>query len=154
MFSLSPITSTTPPRNPQPFLRTLEHVTAGYRSMLDATSALNPITPMVFDPGAGTVAPNFTRAITDAAAGIAAIELALGTYPVVRNEARTAIETAAVEARRGYDQLRTELTHGFRVDTPGIVAAFDAAATLLHSAGELLARELRDPNGFRPFGTH
>ena len=149
----SPAVEGTPPDVRSPVRATLMHVTDAYRALLDASSAINPIVPMIFVPGGRLVQPNFDAARGFSGLGLAAIERALKIYPAARNEARTALETAAVDARRGHAELSHALTHGSRVDSPGVVAAIGAATALLRTAGQLLATELRDPKGFRPFGT-
>src|SRR5690606_15112632 len=132
MFSLSPIPPTTPAFGsnapvqrdgwcgtpvpgapvaggpiglPHPAAAALASVTDGYLAMLDAHSALHPIVPMIYVPGGRPVQPNFDAATAASARGIAAIEQALAAYPAVRNDARTAIESALTDARRGHAML-------------------------------------------------
>lgn len=178
MFSLSPIPPTSPSRLaptpvkgddwcgtpvpgkpvvgapnafPHPAAVALTRVTEGYHAMLDAHSALNPVVPMIYLPGR-PVQADFDAATEASSRGIAAIEQALEAYPVVRNEARTALESALTDAQRGHSLLTTDPRLDVVRDPVNIATSFDSAATWLDVAGNLLALELGRP-GFEPFAS-
>ncbi len=179
MFSLSPIPPTSPARLastpvkgddwcgtptpgmpvvgtsvafPHPTALALAHVTEGYDAMLEAQRALNPIVPMMYVPGDRPVQPDFDAATQTSTRGIAAIEQALKAYPAVRNEARTALESALTDAQRGQALLTLDHRLDVMRDPSRIASSFDAAATWLDVAGNLLALELGN-TGFEPFAT-
>jgi hypothetical protein len=178
MFSLSPIPPTSPARLasapvkgddwcgtrppgapieapiglPHPTAAALGHVTEGYRAMLGAHSALFPVVPMIYVPGGRPVQPNYDAALTASTRGITAIEQALEAYPAVRNEARTALESALTDARRGHAVLDMDPRLDVVRDPAAIGASFNSAANWLDVAGNLLALELGRP-GFEPFAT-
>ena len=179
MFSLSPIPPTTPSRLaaapvkgddwcgtpvpgtpavgtpvefPSRTALALDRVTDGYHAMLEAHGALNPVVPMIYVPGGRPVQPNFDAALAASTRGIAAIEQALEAYPVVRNQARTALESALTDAQRGHSLLTMDPRLEVVRDPATIGASFDSSAHWLDIAGNLLALELGRP-GFEPFAT-
>ena len=142
--------ATTPDRNP--LARVLGHVTEGYLAMHEARGALNPIHPMIYVPGGRPVQPNYDAALVASTRGLAAIEQALDAYPAVRNEARTALESALVDAQRGHTLLTMDPRLEIVRDPASIGMSFDSAATWLDVAGNILALQLGRP-GFEPFAT-
>ncbi|MCW2972677.1 MAG: hypothetical protein JWN72_950 [Thermoleophilia bacterium] len=138
---------------PHPAAVALARTAEGYHAMLAATHALNPTVPMPGAPGA--VQPNFDIALKESTLGLTAIRQALESYPVIRNEARTALESALVDAKHGHDLLvgprPLDARLGFVRDRVQIGAAFESAATWLARASTLLQAELgatlpTDPN--------
>ncbi|MCW2922167.1 MAG: hypothetical protein JWL76_2041 [Thermoleophilia bacterium] len=140
---------TTPDRNP--LSRVLGHVTEGYLAMLEAHGALNPVQLMVVMPGQRPVAPNVPAAITNAKRGIDAIDAAVDSYGQRRDELATALSSAATAAREGYATLTAEHGTDLEISRPIVSQQFDAAATWLDVAGNLLALRLGKPGGFDPF---
>jgi hypothetical protein len=102
-------------------------------------------------PGQRPVAPNVPAAIASARRGLEAIDLAVDSYGHRRDEIATALSSAAVAARQGYTTLTVEHGNGFEISRPVISQRFDAAATWLDVAGNLLALQLGKPGGFDPF---
>lgn len=147
-----PPTVSMPPRDPKPFRTTLEHVTSGYLSLLEASSALNPIVPMVYRPGTDPVQPDLDGAISRAKLGIASIEAAMAAAPATRSALQSTLANALQDARRGFAQLSDHATQDKPFDFGSIVSTLEAASTKLHAAGTILTIELGEPNGFRPFG--
>ena len=162
MFSLAPIPPTTPSRfvaqaapvapATQGSAVALDAVTDAFHAMLDAQSALNPIRTMIYRPGEQPIQPDYDTALAAVDRGVSAIERALAAYPVVRNAARTALESAALDAHRGHALLTMDPRLEVVRDPAAMASAFNAAANWLDAAGNLLALELGRP-GFEPFAT-
>lgn len=158
MISISPIPSTASarlaatPARPEPTTcfrppaeTALARAADGYHAMREVMSAINPRVPMT--AGQGAVLPNFDIALKQSTIGLTAIKDALFAYPVVRNEARTALESALVDAQHGHDLLTADPRLadprlGAPRDRVVITAAFDSAATWLAKAGGLIQAEL------------
>lgn len=133
-----------------PLLHVSNLVEGAYESMVNASSALNPMQPMVFEPGRPAVQPDLVAARQQARTGLEMIETALGYRGSYSTKVADALGSARTEALEGIDALQAKYL--VAIDYGQVVAPkFDASANWLSIAGDLLALEGGLP--FRPFAS-
>lgn len=132
--------------NPLPYMSSL--VRSAYEDMISASSALNPMQPMMI--GADPVQPDLAAARQFGRSSVASVDAALGFRQVVSSKVASALDSARNEALEGIHWLEAKTM--VPVDYPRVVGPrFDASANWLSIAGELLALEGGHP--FRPFSS-
>ena len=123
-------------------------VEGAYESFVNASSALNPMQPMVFEPGRPAIAPDLAAAREQARTGLGMVEAALGFKGSYSAKVADALGSARTEALEGLNAL--DAKYLVAIDYGQVVAPkFDATANWLNIAGDLLALEGGLP--FRPF---
>jgi hypothetical protein len=131
-----------------PLLHVSNLVEGAYESLVNASSALNPIQALVYEPGGRKVMPDLAASRSHARAGVEQIETALGFTGSYSQSVADALGSARTEAIDGVSAL--DAKYLVAVDYGQVVAPrFDAAAHWLNIAGDLLALEGGLP--FRPF---
>ena len=131
-----------------PLLHVSNLVEGAYESLVNASSALNPMQPMIYEPGRPAIAPDLQGSRSHARAGVEQIEAALGFKGSYSQSVADALGSAHTEAREGINAL--DAKYLVAIDYGQVVAPrIDAAANWLNIAGDLLALEGGLP--FRPF---
>lgn len=131
-----------------PLLHVSNLVEGAYESLVNSSSALNPMQPMVYEPGTPAIAPDLQASRSHARTGVEQIEIALGFRGSYSQSVADALGSAHTEALEGVRAL--DAKYLVAIDYGQVVAPrFDAAANWLDIAGNLLALEGGHP--FRPF---